>query len=29
MVAEVLRLLSESGVPESDVLVEVFRGYRS
>jgi glycine betaine catabolism B len=29
MVAEMLRLLSESGVPESDVLVEVFRGYRS
>jgi glycine betaine catabolism B len=29
MVAEMLRLLSESGVPESDVLVEVFRGYRN
>ncbi len=29
MVAEMFRLLSESGVPESDVLVEVFRGYRS
>jgi len=29
MVAEMLRLLSESGVTESDVLVEVFRGYRS
>jgi glycine betaine catabolism B len=29
MVAEMLALLSESGVPESDVLVEVFRGYRS
>ena len=29
MVAEMIRLLSESGVPESDVLVEVFRGYRS
>ena len=28
MVAEMLRLLSESGVPESDVLLEVFRGYR-
>jgi ferredoxin-NADP reductase len=27
MVAEMLRLLSDSGVPESDVLVEVFRGY--
>jgi glycine betaine catabolism B len=29
MVAEMLRLLSESGVPESDVLLEVFRGYRT
>jgi ferredoxin-NADP reductase len=29
MVAEMLRLLSESGIPESDVLVEVFRGYRN
>ena len=29
MVEEMLRLLSESGVKESDVLVEVFRGYRS
>ena len=29
MVAEMFRLLSESGVPESDVLAEVFRGYRS
>jgi glycine betaine catabolism B len=29
MVAEMLRLLSDSRVPESDVLVEVFRGYRS
>jgi len=29
MVAEMLRLLSESGVPESDVLLEVFRGYGS
>jgi len=29
MVAEMIRLLSESGVQESDVLVEVFRGYRS
>jgi ferredoxin-NADP reductase len=29
MVEEMLRLLSGSGVPESDVLVEVFRGYRS
>ena len=28
MVEEMLRLLSESGVKESDVLVEVFRGYR-
>ncbi|HVB95577.1 MAG TPA: hypothetical protein VND41_03120 [Nitrososphaerales archaeon] len=29
MVAGVLRMLSGSGVPESDVLLEVFRGYRS
>jgi len=29
MVAEMFRLLSESSVPESDVLVEVFRGYLS
>jgi glycine betaine catabolism B len=29
MVAEMLRLLSESGIPESDVLTEVFRGYRN
>jgi ferredoxin-NADP reductase len=29
MVGEMLRLLSESGVPEPDVLVEVFRGYQS
>jgi ferredoxin-NADP reductase len=29
MVTEMLRLLSESGVAESDVLVEVFRGYRN
>lgn len=29
MVAEMFRLLSESGVPEDEVLVEVFRGYRS
>jgi len=28
MVAEMFRLLSVSGVPESDILVEVFRGYR-
>ncbi len=27
MVAETLRLLSESGVPEADLMVEVFRGY--
>ncbi len=27
MVAEMLRLLSRSGVPETDVVVEVFRGY--
>lgn len=29
MVSEMIRLLSESGVPESEVLVEVFRGYRN
>ncbi len=29
MVAEMLRVLSAFGVPESDVLLEVFRGYRS
>jgi len=29
MVAEMVGLLSESGVPESDVRLEVFRGYRS
>lgn len=29
MVAEMVRLLSESGVPESDIHLEVFRGYRS
>jgi ferredoxin-NADP reductase len=29
MVAEMLRLLSDSSVPEADVMVEVFRGYRS
>ena len=29
MVAEMVRLLTESGVQESDVLLEVFRGYRS
>ena len=27
MVSEMLRRLLESGVPESDVLAEVFRGY--
>jgi ferredoxin-NADP reductase len=27
MVAEMIRLLSVSGVPEADVMVEVFRGY--
>ncbi|MDA4115347.1 MAG: FAD-dependent oxidoreductase [Thaumarchaeota archaeon] len=29
MVAEMVRLLSEFGVPESDVHLEVFRGYRT
>jgi len=28
MVAEMIRLLSGSGVPEADVMVEIFRGYR-